>query len=88
MAKAKVVSKKMTEKDADRLIAVLTAAEVEGIEKIKENGTFVRTRPAYRCEPNARKRSAKMSAIVIGRTSVSRLRARSRFSNCPPHSTR
>jgi|RhiMethySRZTD1v2_1073278.scaffolds.fasta_scaffold5252526_1 hypothetical protein len=40
MAKAKVVSKKMTEKDADRLIAVLTAAEVEGIEKIKENGTF------------------------------------------------
>jgi hypothetical protein len=36
--KTKVVSKKMTEEDADRLVAVLKAAEVEGIEKIKEAG--------------------------------------------------
>ena len=47
----------------------------------------MRTMPAYFGEPNMKNSSAKMMAMVIGKITVRRLRARFRFSNCPPHST-
>ena len=70
-----------------------TAAEIENVMSrsqraatppVSASGTALNTRSASRAEPNALSKSRNINVKHSGTTIMSRCRAATKFSNCPP----